>query len=176
MAAGERSRWSRFRGRGDCGGRWVRRRRVPGRPPGADEAALDAERLGGLNACRPRSETGVTGCRAIVELPLVAGGDDEDTRRISWYWVAAWTGFGVALLGVAGALERGWKWTGGSIDVMVHVGATLLLAPLLPFLEKSLTHPGGPGEQAHGPAGDSRTQGAGGFAGNPHRPTPEACR
>ncbi|TWF90239.1 hypothetical protein FHX73_13283 [Kitasatospora viridis] len=25
------------------------------------------------------------------------------------------------------------------IDVMVHIGATLLLVPLLPFVEKSLT-------------------------------------
>ena len=69
----------------------------------------------------------------------MAGGDDEDTRRVNWWWVAAWTVFGVVLLGVAGALERVWEWTGVSIDVLVHVGGTLLLAPLLPFLEKSLT-------------------------------------
>src|ERR1022692_522024 len=84
-------------------------------------------------------ETGVAGCRSSVELPLVAGGDDEDTRRVNWWWVAAWTVFGVVLLGGAGALERVWEWTGVSIEVMVHVGGTLLLAPLLPFLEKSLT-------------------------------------
>ena len=58
---------------------------------------------------------------------------------INWYWIAAWTGIGVALLCLAGALEGLREWTGVSIGIMVHVGATLLLAPLLPFLEKSLT-------------------------------------
>ena len=72
-------------------------------------------------------------------LPPVAGRDDDDTRRINWYWIAAWTGIGVALLCLAGALEGLWEWTGVSNGIMVHVGATLLLAPLLPFLEKSLT-------------------------------------
>lgn len=67
------------------------------------------------------------------------GRDDDDTRKINWYWITAWTGIGVALLCLAGALEGLWEWTGVSIGIMVHVGATLLLAPLLPFLEKSLT-------------------------------------
>ena len=66
-------------------------------------------------------------------------GDDEDARRVNWLCVALWTCFGVVLLGLAGALKRLWGWTGVSIDVLVHVGGTLLLAPLLPFLERGLT-------------------------------------
>jgi hypothetical protein len=65
--------------------------------------------------------------------------NDEETRRISWGWVLVWTGIGVVLLCMAGTLEGLWNWTGVSIDILVHVGATLLLAPLLPFLERSLT-------------------------------------
>jgi hypothetical protein len=65
--------------------------------------------------------------------------NDQETRRISWSSVLVWTGIGVALLCVAGILEGLWNWSGVSIDILVHVGATLLLAPLLPFLERSLT-------------------------------------
>ena len=94
---------------------------------------------GSLRTCQLGKGSGVTGSRATVELPPVAGRDDDDTRKINWYWIAAWTGIGVALLCLAGALEGLWEWTGVSIGIMVHVGGTLLLAPLLPFLEKSLT-------------------------------------
>ena len=65
--------------------------------------------------------------------------DEDQARRISWGWVLAWTGLGVVLLCAAGILEGLWNWTGVSIDILVHVGGTLLLAPLLPFLERSLT-------------------------------------
>lgn len=65
--------------------------------------------------------------------------DEYQARRISWGWVLAWTGLGVVLLCAAGILQGAWIWTGVSIDILVHVGGTLLLAPLLPFLERSLT-------------------------------------
>jgi hypothetical protein len=72
-------------------------------------------------------------------LPLVADDEGTEPRRISWGWVLVWTGIGVALLCVAAILQGLLNWTGVSIDILVHVGATLLLAPLLPFLERSLT-------------------------------------
>ena len=62
-----------------------------------------------------------------------------ETRRISWSSVLAWAGIGVVLLCAAGILQGVWNWSGVSIDILVHIGATLLLAPLLPFLERSLT-------------------------------------
>ena len=65
--------------------------------------------------------------------------DEYEPRRISWGWVLAWTGLGVVLLCAAGILQGVWQWTGVSIDILIHVGGTLLLAPLLPFLERSLT-------------------------------------
>ena len=65
--------------------------------------------------------------------------DEQQARRISWRWVLAWTGLGVLLLCAAGILQGLWNWSGVSIDILVHVGGTLLLAPLLPFLERSLT-------------------------------------
>jgi membrane associated rhomboid family serine protease len=72
-------------------------------------------------------------------LPLVTTQDEDQARRISWGRVLAWTGLGVVLLCAAGILQGAWIWTGVSIDILVHVGGTLLLAPLLPFLERSLT-------------------------------------
>ena len=66
--------------------------------------------------------------------------DETEPRRISWGWVLVWTGIGVVLLCVAAILQGVWQWSGVSIDILVHVGGTLLLAPLLPFLERSLTH------------------------------------
>ena len=65
--------------------------------------------------------------------------NDDDARRVNWKWVAAWTAFGVGLLCLAAVMEGLDKWAGVSIDILVHIGATLLLAPLLPFLERSLT-------------------------------------
>jgi hypothetical protein len=72
-------------------------------------------------------------------LALVTSEDEYETRRISWGWVLAWTALGVVLLCAAGILQGLWNWTGVTIDILVHVGGTLLLAPLLPFLERSLT-------------------------------------
>jgi len=72
-------------------------------------------------------------------LPVVASEDPYEARRISWGWVLAWTGLGVVLLCAAGIMQGVWQWAGVSIDILVHVGGTLLLAPLLPFLERSLT-------------------------------------
>ena len=69
----------------------------------------------------------------------MASEDEYDARKIRWRWVLAWTGLGVVLLCAAGVLQGVWQWTGVSTDILVHVGGTLLLAPLLPFLERSLT-------------------------------------
>src|SRR5438876_4574964 len=74
-----------------------------------------------------------------VELPSVSERNDDDSRRVNWKWVVAWTAFGVGLLCLAAVMEGLDKWAGVSIDILVHIGATLLLAPLLPFLERSLT-------------------------------------
>jgi hypothetical protein len=68
-----------------------------------------------------------------------AGENGIDAARVSWRSVLAWTGLGVVLLCVAAGLQGLWGWTGVSIDILVHVGGTLLLAPLLPFLERSVT-------------------------------------
>ena len=65
--------------------------------------------------------------------------DEYDARKVSWGWVLAWTGLGVLLLCAAAILQSRWDWSGVSIDILIHVGGTLLLAPLLPFLERSLT-------------------------------------
>ena len=70
---------------------------------------------------------------AAVELPPVSERDDDAARRVNWKWVAAWTAFGVGLLCLASVMEGVDKWAGVSIDILVHIGATLLLAPLLPF-------------------------------------------
>jgi hypothetical protein len=69
----------------------------------------------------------------------VVGEGDNEARRISWGWVLAWTGLGVLLLCLAGILQGLWNWAGVFIDILVHVGGTLLLAPLVSFLEGSLT-------------------------------------
>jgi hypothetical protein len=69
----------------------------------------------------------------------VATDEEDQAQRISWGWVAAWTVLGLAMLCAAGILQGLRNWTGVSIDILIHVGGTLLLAPLLPFLERSLT-------------------------------------
>ena len=88
---------------------------------------------------RPHVGPHAAECRQVVWLPLVATEDEYDARKISWGWVLAWTGLGVLLLCAAGVLQGLWDWSGVSIDILVHVGGTLLLAPLLPFLERSLS-------------------------------------
>jgi hypothetical protein len=69
----------------------------------------------------------------------VAEQEETEPRRINWGWVLLWTCIGILLLVAASAFEAAWKWAGVTIETLVHVGATLLLAPLLPFLEKGLT-------------------------------------
>ena len=101
--------------------------------------------------------------------------DEYQARRISWGWVLAWTGLGVVLLCAAGILQGAWIWTGVSIDILVHVGGTLLLAPLLPFLERSLTRRVVQETRAWF-AGDGPRPAASGLAGHPYRPAAGDCR
>jgi len=65
--------------------------------------------------------------------------EGEGTERTSWIFFWAWFCIGLSMLLLADAGDMAWGWQPVVVDVMVHVGATLLLAPLLPFVEKSLT-------------------------------------
>jgi hypothetical protein len=64
--------------------------------------------------------------------------EGEGAERTNWIFFWAWFLIGASMLLLADAGEK-WEWPTVVIDVMVHVGATLLLAPLLPFVERSLT-------------------------------------